>query len=324
MIADVAPPRPKLLDQIRRTCRTRGLADATAEAYARSARDYVRFHGLAHPRDLGATHVREYLSFLANDVGVSPSTQNVHLNALVFLYRRVLDHPLGEIGPFDRARERSRLPVVLDRTEVSAILDRLSGHSRLASQLMYGCGLRIGEAIQLRIKDVDPLRQRVTVREGKGRKDRALPLPKALLPELHRHLDARRALHADDQAGGHGDAPLPNRLGRKAPSYANEFGWQFLLPSARVSADKRTGVFCRWHISPATVQKALRLAVRRARIDKRVTPHALRHSFATHLLEAGVDIRKIQTLLGHKSIRTTMVYTHVAREPEIESPLDAL
>lgn len=324
MIADVDRLRPKLLNQIRRTCRARGLATATADAYARNVRDFVRFHGTVHPSTLAEPDVRAYLSFLANDVGVSPSTQNVALNAVVFLYRRVLDRPLGDIGPFDRAKERARLPVVLDRAEVVAVLDRLSGHPRLACQLMYGCGLRVGEAVKLRVKDVDPLRQRLTVREGKGRSDRELPLPRTVLPELHRHLDLRRALHADDTDSGHGNAPLPHRLDRKAPGYAAEFGWQFLLPSARVSSDKRTGVLCRFHLSPATVQKALRLAVRRARIDKRVTPHALRHSFATHLLESGVDVRRVQDLMGHRSLRTTQVYLHVAREPGVESPLDAL
>lgn len=319
-----APARPKLLDQLRRVCRRRGMSDRTAEAYGRHVRAFVRFHGTRHPRELSGEHVRAYLDHLANDVDVSPSTQNVGLNALVFLYRHVLEAPLGEIGRFDRAKRPQRLPVVLAREEVHQLLLRLRGLSRLGCQLMYGCGLRIGEVVTLRVKDLDLIRAQLVVRAGKGNKDRVVPLPKSIIGELHEHHERLRARHLDDLAAGYGSVPLPNRLDRKAPSYATDLAWQFWLPSNRISPHRESGLMCRFHTSPASIQKAFRHALRRSGIAKRATCHSLRHSYATHLLESGVDLRTIQQLLGHTSVKTTMVYTHVAERPAVCSPLDAL
>jgi integron integrase len=315
---------PRLLDRVRRELRLRHYSRRTETAYVHWIVRFIRFHGIRHPQEMGAAEVSAFLSHLAVEGAVAASTQNQALNALVFLYARVLDRPLAELGGIVRARKPRRLPVVLSPAEVSRLLDRLSGSPRLVASLLYGSGLRLLEALQLRVKDIDLARSEVLVREGKGRRDRVTVLPGKIVPALRSHIERVRALHARDLAQGFGEAPLPGALARKYPNAPRELGWQFLFPSARRNPDKVTGRGHRFHMSETTVQRCVRQAARDAGIHKRVTCHSLRHSFATHLLERGQDIRTVQELLGHRSVNTTMIYTHVLNRGGlgVRSPLD--
>lgn len=262
-----------------------------------------------------------YLGHLA-ELGVAPSTQNQALNAIVYLYRHGVEKPLGDIGRFPRAKVRERLPVVLSRAEVTRLLDAMDGQSRLMASVMYGCGLRIEECCELRVKDLDFERMVVTVRDGKGGKDRAVRLPRTLAEPLQEQL--RRVARLHDQDAAHGvEVELPDRFGVKCPSARNDLGWKWVFPAASTYADRRTGALRRHHYHESNVQKAVKAATRAAGILKRVTPHVLRHSYATHLLEGGTDIRTIQKLLGHKNIQTTQIYLHVVDPgPGVRSPLD--
>jgi len=317
----MAASAPKLLDQVRDAIRVRGMSRRTASSYCHWIRQYARFHDLRHPRELGAPDVERFLSWLASAQNVSASTQNQALCALVFLYREVLKLPLDDAGGFTRARVPKRLPVVLTRQEVSSLLAAMSGRPRLMASLLYGSGLRLQECLELRVKDVDLERAQLTVRRGKGQKDRCTPLPASLLPAMRQHFENLRRRHERDRLEGI-VVPLPFALERKYPQAPREWAWYWLFPSsiARVDGGRRV----RWHEAPSTLQKAVHAALRTAEIAKHAGCHTLRHSFATHLLEGGQDIRTIQELLGHADLRTTMVYTHVLNMNRlgVRSPLD--
>lgn len=320
------PRSPRLLDEVRVALRRRHYSRRTEEAYVAWMRRYIAFHGLRHPRDLGEAAITDFLSYLAAKERVSAATQNQALNALLFLYRRVLGRDLGALGDTVRARTPGRLPVVLSRDEVRAVLGELSGVFCLIGLLLYGSGLRLLECLELRVKDVDPGRRQIIVRRGKGQKDRAVPLPEAVrarLPDHMRHV--RRVFEADRQAGL-GGVTLPDGLDRKFPNASREWGWQFLFPAGRVCRDPRWGPPTRFHLHETAVQREVTAAARRAGLAKRVTCHTFRHSFATHLLEDGYDIRTVQELLGHRDVSTTMVYTHVLRRGAsgVRSPADGL
>lgn len=315
----------RLLDRVRRTIRMRGYTRSTEKSYVQWIVRYVRFHRMRHPAELGREEVEAFLSYLATDRNVAAATQNLALNAIVFLYEQVLDRKLGDFGTFVRAHGPRRLPVVLSRSEVQALLGNMNGVPYLLAALMYGGGLRLGEAISLRVKDFDFDRHCISVRHGKGKKDRTTLLPDSLVEPIVAHLRGVQSTHNRDLQDGFGSAPLPDGLARKYPSASVSWAWQFAFPSRRRSVNERTGEICRHHVSPSTVQKAVKRALLHAGIHKHAGCHTLRHSFATHLLEAGYDIRTVQQLLGHSDVRTTQIYTHVLnRVSAVRSPLEAL
>lgn len=289
-------------------------------------RRFILFHGRRHPRELGTTDVQGFLNDLATTQRVSASTQNQALAAVLFLYKEVLRQPLGQIDDLVRASKPARIPVVLTRAEVQAVLGQLEGAPRLVAGLLYGAGLRLIEALELRVKDVDFERREVTVRQGKGRKDRRTMLPEATREPLRAQLEEVRKLHHSDIEQGFGRAVLPDRLDRKYPNASREWAWQFVFPASRICRDPRWGQPSRFHLHESVIQRAVTVAVRRAGISKRASCHTLRHSFATHLLEAGYDIRTVQELLGHADVSTTMIYTHVLNRGGlgVRSPADSL
>ncbi len=325
-IEGVAGQPPRLMDQLRERLRVRHYSLRTEDAYVDWARRFILFHGKRHPRDMGALEVQAFLSHLAVDRRVSPSTQNQAKAALLFLYRDLLAVDLPWLSEVVQARRQPRLPVVLTPGEVRALFDQMEGGMALVAQVLYGTGLRLMEGLRLRVKDVEFERREIVVRDGKGGKDRVTMLPDRLAEPLQAHLERVRALHARDLEEGFGEAPLPDALGVKGPHAARAWGWQWVFPSVQRSADPRSGVIRRHHLHPESVQKAVRLAARAAELVKPVTPHVLRHSFATHLLAAGHDIRTVQELLGHKDVATTMIYTHVLNRGGrgVASPLDGL
>ncbi len=297
----------------------------TEEAYVAWIRRYVRYHGLRHPRTLGSMHVTAFLSALATDGRVSASTQTQALSALLFLYRQVLKLPLDGLDGLVRAKGPHRVPVVLTRGEVRAVLGRLDGVPRIVAELLYGSGLRLLECLQLRVKDVDFGGHMLMVRGGKGAVDRRTMLALAAEPALRRQLERARAMHTRDLGEGAGAAPLPYALSRKLPSAPREWAWQFVFPAGRQHADPGTGELRRFHLHESVIQRGMKRAVLAAGIDKRASCHTLRHSFATHLLEDGYDIRTVQELLGHRDVSTTMIYTHVLnRGVPVTSPADRL
>lgn len=324
--SDVPDRSPRLLERVRREARRRRFSVRTEEAYADWVRRFVRFHGLRHPRELGADDVAAFLSHLAVERGVAASTQNQALAALLFLYRDVLFLDLGSLPPAVRARRPKRLPVVLSRAEARRLIGHLDGVERTVALVLYGAGLRLHEALRLRVQDLDFERHELTVRSGKGDRDRRTPLPATAAIELRAHLERVRALHERDLAAGQGRVPLPGALERKLRGAEREWAWQWVFPAPRYSSDPRTGDTRRHHLHPDRVQRAVRAAAKAAGIAKRVTCHTLRHSFATHLLEAGYDIRTVQELLGHRQVTTTMIYTHVLNRGGlgVRSPLDTL
>jgi integron integrase len=316
---------PKLLGQVRSACQRKGYSYRTEQTYVRWIVRYIRYHGTRHPKDFDATHVRTYLSYLATERAVAASTQNQALNALLFLHRTVLGTTWTHVDGFTRAKTPERLPVVLTRDEVAALLAGMEGTNRLVARLLYGAGLRISEALRLRIKDIDFGYQQITVRQGKGKKDRRTMLPRSAEAALKRQIAKARVVWKEDCEAGHGGASLPQALARKYPDAAHEWKWQYVFPSRGRSTDPRSGRLKRHHRSPPTVQRAVKRAVRRADIEKPASCHTLRHSFATHLLEDGADIRTVQELLGHSDLRTTQIYTHVLqRGVAPRSPLETL
>jgi integron integrase len=319
-------PAPKLLDQLRAALRVRHMSLNTEESYVSWARRYILFHGKRHPKTLGAEAVQAFLSHLAVDRQVSASTQNQAKAALLFLYKQVLGVDLPWLAEVVQAKERRRLPVVLSASEVRTLLDQLDGTMGLVAALLYGTGLRLLEGLRLRVKDLDFDRLELIVRSGKGDKDRVTMLPERLVAPLRAQLAKAKALHAQDLAEGLGEVFLPDALAAKYKGAARQWGWQWVFPSASRSVDPRSGVTRRHHLFPESVQRAVREAARRAELAKPVTPHVLRHSFATHLLTAGHDIRTVQELLGHKDVATTMIYTHVLNRGGrgVASPLDGL
>lgn len=326
--APTAAARPrKLLEQVRQAVRLRHFSVRTEESYVAWIRRYIRFHALRHPRELGAADVTRFLASLAEARRLSASSQNQALSALLFLYRDVLHRQLEAIQPIPRAKQPVRLPVVLDRDEVRLVLARLVGPSRIAALLMYGSGLRLLEALQLRIKDVDFRMGEIVVRRAKGGKDRVTMLPGAAVPELEAHLERVRRIHQRDLAEGGGRVALPGAYGRKAPGAARQWAWQFVFPARRRYEDPdQAGSFRRHHLHESVVQRAVKLAAADAGLTKRITCHSFRHSFATHLLQDGYDIRTVQELLGHRDVATTMIYTHVLNRGGlgVRSPADRL
>jgi integron integrase len=316
--------KPRLLDQLREQIRVRHYSIRTEDVYVKWVRDYVRFHGLRHPAEMGAAEVEQFLSHLAVRRQVSASTQNQALSALLFLYKHVLRIELPWLDDVVRAKRPERLPVVLTREETQRLLALLEGEVALVAGLLYGAGLRLMEAVRLRVKDVDFARREILVRDGKGMKDRVTLLPQAVVAPLQLHLEQVAALHRSDLAAGFGEVYLPFALARKYPRAAAEWGWQYVFPAARLSVDPRSAVRRRHHLDEKKVQRAFKLAVRQAGLIKPVTPHTLRHCFATHLLESGQDIRTVQELLGHADVKTTMIYTHVLNRGAfgVLSPLD--
>jgi integron integrase len=316
--------KPRLLDQVRQQIRLRNYSIRTETVYAEWVKRYIRFHKYRHPLEMGAVEVEAFLTHLAVTRNVAAATQNQALAALLFLYKEVLKVELPWLEGVVRAKKPVHLPVVLTREEVARVLAELSGVAALVANLLYGSGLRLMEALRLRVKDVEFSRGEILVRDGKGQKDRVTMLPRTLIPGLQQQLQAVSALHEQDLAEGFGQANLPFALARKYPNAAAEWGWQFVFPSGNRSQDPRGSGIYRHHLHEKTIQRAVREAVRRAGVIKPATPHTFRHSFATHLLEAGQDIRTVQELLGHADVKTTQIYTHVLNRGGLGviSPLD--
>jgi integron integrase len=314
----------RLLDQVRARIRRLGLARRTEEAYVSWIRRFILSLGKRHPREMGAPEVEAFLTQLAVRGRVAASTQNQALAALLFLYREVLGSELPWMTEIRRAKRLRRLPTVLSREEVSALLGELSGVSWLMASLLYGSGLRLLECLRLRVQDLDFARREIVVRQGKGGKDRHTMLPASVNAPLVAQLDEARRIHERDLALGFGAVSLPDALARKYPGAAREWAWQYVFPASKRSLDPRDGMVRRHHLDETVLQRAVKSAAQRARLDKRATCHTLRHSFATHLLEAGYDLRTIQELLGHKDVSTTQIYTHVLNRGTrgVLSPLD--
>ena len=345
----------KLLDQVRETLRAKHYSYRTEQSYIHWIIRFILFHnpGLSrgevnrHPREMGAPEIQAFLTHLAVTCNVSASTQNQALAALLFLYREVLHKNLDPILP-STAKRPQRLPTVLTRDEALAVINHMTAPYKLMAQLLYGSGLRMMECLRLRVKDIDFDYRTITVRDGKGEKDRIVPLPETIIPDLRRQIERVRLLHEEDLAAGYGEVYLPYALAAKYPTAARELAWQYLFPASHLSRDPRppspggrptlsidhppspsgrgAGGEClrRHHIDPSALQRAIKQAVRKADIPKHVTAHTFRHSFATHLLQNGYDIRTVQELLGHKDVRTTMIYTHVLQRGglAVRSPLD--
>jgi integron integrase len=315
---------PRLLDRVRGKIRLKHYSIRTEQAYVDWIKRFVLHFDKRHPAEMGAPEVEAFLTHLAVQSKVAAATQNQAKAALLFLYREVLEQDLPWLQNVEQAKAPKRLPVVLTADEVQMVLSRLSGSHWMVAGLLYGSGLRIMEALRLRVKDVEFARGEILVREGKGFKDRITMLPAALIDPLKAHLKQVRGLHDQDLAEGFGEVYLPYALDRKYPNAARDWGWQYVFPSKNRSVDPRTGIVRRHHVQDQAIQRAIRQAVRDADISKPATPHTLRHSFATHLLEAGYDIRTVQELLGHSDVSTTMIYTHVLNKGGrgVTSPLD--
>ena len=320
--------QPKLLDEVRNVLRLHHYSIHTERSYVDWIVRFVRFHDMHSRADLfpAESKIETFLTDLAVHGGVAPSTQNQAMNALVFLYKRVLTHALPGSIDAVRADEKVTVPVVMTREEVAAVLSLMDGTAQLVAKLLYGSGLRIMEAVRLRVQDIDYQMKQLTVRAGKGDKDRFTTFPASLPPLLQNHLARVKTLHQQDLAQGHGDVYLPHALARKYPAAAKEWSWQYVFPARNLSVDPRSGLTRRHHVDPGVINKAIKAAVRRAGLTKRISAHTFRHSFATHLLQRGTDIRTIQQLLGHHDVATTMIYTHVLQQggQGVPSPLDDL
>lgn len=321
-------PRPKLLELVSQAVRARRFSPRTEEAYRGWIRRFVQFHGLRHPSELGAAEINTFLTYLAVERGASASTQAQARAALLFLYKVVLTQPVGGLDRSEIVLGRAprKLPVVMTRVEVRRLLRVIKPRQQLVASMLYGSGLRLTEGLELRVKDLDLTRRELIVRSGKGGRDRVSMISAALIPRLKDQIARRRARHDRDLMQGGGWAILPGRYARKAPRAGFEFGWQFLFPASTLRVDPRTGAAGRHHLHQSSVQRAVTCAVRAIGMTKRVSSHTFRHSFATHLLEDGYDIRTIQELLGHRSVKTTMIYTHVLNRGGmgIRSPLDSV
>jgi integron integrase len=317
---------PKLLDQMREALRSRHYSRRTEQTYCHWIKRYIFFHNVRHPAEMAETEINAYLTHLAVKAKVSASTQNQALSALLFLYRHVLDREVGDLGEVIRARKPKRLPVVMTREEVKAVLANLSGDKWLMASLMYGAGLRLMECLRLRVQDIDFSRNEILVRDGKGAKDRITMLPESLKRPLQDHLKKVKTVHDRDLTDGWGRVLLPDALDRKYPNAPREWRWQWLFPQENRWKNPKTGEEGRHHVHESIIQKAVNGAVRKAGLAKRATCHTFRHSFATQLLESGYDIRTVQELLGHKDVKTTMIYTHVLNRggKGVKSPVDDL
>jgi integron integrase len=314
----------KLIDQIRAVIRARHYSRRTEEAYIHWARQFIVFHGKRHPLEMGEIEVASFLEHLAVNKAVAASTQNQALNALVFLYGKVLQKPFGKLGTITRAKRPQRLPSVLSQAEVGSLFCAIRGSLALMARLLYGAGVRLTECVNLRVKDINFETNQILIRDGKGFKDRMTMLPEMLKDDLFGQLKRVKLRHDDDLKIGHGHATLPYALSRKYPNLSKSWQWQYVFPAAKLVWDKDSQLWRRHHIFEDTLQRAVSAAGKLAGIEKQVSCHALRHSFATHLLEQGCDIRTVQELMGHKDVSTTMIYTHVLKKPGlgVKSPLD--
>ena len=320
----VSPASERFLDQIRLFMRSRNMAWATEKTYVSWIRRYILFHDKRHPKDMGAAEIETYLAYLANQRGVSPGTQAVALNALVFLYKRFMQREVGQLQ-YPPARGKRRVPVVFSHAEAMAVIEHLDGVYWLMSTLMYGAGLRVMECCYLRVKDIDFGMNELVVRDGKGGRDRRTILPVQSVDGLKKQIEKARLLHEQDVIDGCGEVWMPYALSRKYPKAASDLAWQFIFPSQSIAEDpQQRGVFRRHHIHPRSLQKAVKRAIAQAGIHKHANCHTLRHSFATRLLESGYDLRTIQELLGHSDIATTEIYTHVLNKGGrgVRSPFD--
>lgn len=315
---------PRLLEQVVDRLRVKHYSLRTEKSYVDWIKRFIWFHGKRHPKEMGAPEVEAFLSHLAVERNVSASTQSQAKSALLFLYKEVLQVELPWLDKVTQAKAPKRLPVVMTRDEVQAVLARMDGTVWLIASLLYGSGLRIMECLRLRVKDVEFARHEILVREGKGFKDRVTMLPASLVQPLKQHLAKVKVLHDDDLAKGYGEVFMPMALETKYPGAGKSWGWQYVFPSRNISADPRSGVVRRHHADEKAIQRAMKKAVMAAGIAKLATPHTFRHSFATHLLEGGYDIRTVQELLGHSDVSTTMIYTHVLNKggKGVISPLD--
>lgn len=317
-------PQPRLFDEVRAVARMRHLSLRTEQAYVAWIKRFICFHRKRHPREMRETEIRQFISHLAVKENISASTQTVALSALLFLYRDVLKQELPQVTGIERAKRPKRLPVVFTRAETKRILANIEGAYWLMAALLYGSGLRLMECLRLRVKDIDFSSSQIIVRQGKGEKERVTMLPQIVREPLARHLQRVKLIHAEDLAVGYGEVFLPHALARKYPQAAKQWGWQYVFPAPYRSIDPRSGKRQRHHLGESGLQKAVKKAIRRARIAKNASCHTFRHSFATHLLESGYDIRTVQELLGHSDVRTTMIYTHVLNRGGygVHSPMD--
>jgi integron integrase len=316
-------PEQKLLDRVRTELRVRHYSPNTEEAYTNWIKRFILFHNKRHPKEMGAEEIKSFINNLADKQQVSSSTQNQALQAILFLYKNVLKKEIEFVGKINRAKKIKHLPVVFSRKETSEILNNLSGVPKLFSALLYGTGMRLSEGLRLRVKDIDFEMNQIIIRDGKGEKDRITVLPQKLIPQLKNHIRKVKNLHSIDLKNGLGETTLPYALSRKYPNASKEFGWQYLFPAKAPVYNDKTKRKYRHHIHESLIQKEIKKAIRSAGIEKPGSTHTLRHSFATHLLDSGQDIRTVQELLGHKSVRTTMIYTHVLKTVlGVKSPLD--
>ena len=315
--------KPKLLDKVRSTLRANRYSKKTEEAYTKWIKEYILFNNKEHPKNLKKEALERFLTHLAIDRKVSASTQNQAMNAILYLYKKVLNIEIGWLEDVRRAKRSLRLPVVFTKKEVHDVLTNIDGTSKLVASLLYGGGLRLGEALRLRIKDIDFDYKIITVREAKGEKDRKTILPTSLINDLKNQLKKVKVIHDNDLRNGKGETILPTALREKYPNAGKEFGWQYLFPADKFVYTEKNNFYYRYHLHESTVQKRIKDAIRKTKITKQASSHTFRHSFATHLLENGYDIRTIQELLGHASVKTTMIYTHVLNSGTgVRSPLD--
>lgn len=316
--------QPRLLDRVRSVIRVRHYSRRTEEAYTYWIRQFILFHDKRHPLEMGKVEVEAYLSWLAEKRNVAASTQNQAFNAILFLYRDVLEVDIGRFDGVTRAKKPKRLPVVLTREEVHSILNSMNGTARLVGCLLYGAGLRLLDGLRLRVQDIDFAANELLIRDGKGGRDRRTMLPQTLVPLLRNHLEQVQQLHVNDLAQGFGSVWLPNALARKYPNAKRDWRWQYVFPAAKRFLDAEQNEWRRHHLHESVIQKAVKQAALKAGIMRKVGPHTLRHCFATHVLEAGYDIRTVQELLGHSDVKTTMIYTHVLNKGGrgVQSPLD--
>jgi integron integrase len=320
------PAKPKLLDQVRDRIRLKHYSRRTEDVYLDWAKRYILYHNKTHPQEMGKKEIEDFLTYLARDRKVSASTQNQAKSALLFLYKEVLGITLPWVGEVEKAKKPQKMPVVLTENEVQLLLAKLSDTWFLLGRLLYGTGMRLLEGLRLRVQDVDFSANQIFIRDGKGGKDRVTMLPQSLILPLKDYLLTVKRLHEKDLAGGYGEVWLSESLTRKYPNAGREWIWQYVFPSVRLSVDPRSGVTRRHHLDEKGLQRAIKQAAVDAGLTKNVTPHTLRHSFATHLLQAGYDIRTVQELLGHKDVQTTMIYTHVLNKGGrgVTSPLDRI
>ncbi len=316
----------KLIDQLREALRSRHYSPRTEQTYCHWVKRYIFFHKVRHPAEMAEPEINAFLTYLAVKEKVSASTQNQALSSLLFLYRHVLGREVGDLGEVIRARKPKRLPVVMTREEVRAVLRNLSGDKWLMASLMYGAGLRLMECLRLRVQEIEFSQNEIIVRDGKGAKDRITMLPESLKAPLQEHLKRVKAIHERDLADGWGRVLMPNALDRKYPNASKEWRWQWVFPQENRWKNPKTGEEGRHHVHESIIQKAVNGVARKAGLTKRVTCHTFRHSFATQLLESGYDIRTVQELLGHKDVKTTMIYTHVLNRggKGVKSPVDDL